>query len=169
MVVYNTKLNLVYIFQSFLISIYFFHFRNIHANSHFPNTTKNTNQHISALAVYLFCFSKIPDRITLVPLDLIGFNGLMFADEITDFGKLAVCGCARLSGNLVVVSIILSQLNFSVNFSLVKIKYLQFLIMTFPFSFRASYDRGRLICFMTMSFLSQKILLMGRNPNGVLF
>ena len=78
----------------------------------------------------------------------------MFVDEVTDFGKLAVCGCARLSGNLVVVGIILSQLNFSVNFSLVGIKYLQFLIMTFPFSFRTSYDRGRLICFMTMSFLS---------------
>ena len=28
--------------------------------------------------------------------------------------------------------------------------------MTFPFSFRTSYDRGRLVCFMTMSFLSQR-------------
>ena len=28
--------------------------------------------------------------------------------------------------------------------------------MAFPFSFRTSYDRGWLFCFMTMTFLSQR-------------
>ena len=52
---------------------------------------------------------------------------------------------------------ILSWLNFSVNFSLVGIKCLRFLIMTFPFSFRTLYNRGQLFYFMTMPFLSQII------------
>ena len=49
-----------------------------------------------------------------------------------------------------------------VNFLLVGIKRLRFLIMTFPFSFRTLYDRGRLFCFMAMPFLPQRFCSSGR-------
>lgn len=45
------------------------------------------------------------------------------------------------------------------DFSLLVIKCLRFLIMTFSFSFRTSYDRGRLLCFMLMPFLCQRFCL----------
>ena len=58
-----------------------------------------------------------------------------------------------------VVGMILLWLNFLLNLSLVGIKCLQFIIMTFPFSFRTSYNRGRLFCFMTILLLSQRFFL----------
>ena len=66
----------------------------------------NIFQHCS---IYLLGFFETrPDQVTLVPLGAISFGGLMGADELMSFDKLAVCGCATLSGNLVVVGIILS-------------------------------------------------------------
>ena len=58
-----------------------------------------------------------------------------------------------------VVGMILLWLNFLLNLSLVGIKCLQFIIMTFPFSFRTWYNRGRLFCFMTILLLSQRFFL----------
>ena len=92
----------------------------------------------------------------MVSLGAMGFDGLIVIDEVTGFGELAVWGGAVLSNDLVVGGMMLSLLHFSVNFSLVGIKCLRFLIMTFPFSLRTSYDHRRLFCFMTMSFLSQR-------------
>ena len=92
----------------------------------------------------------------MVSLGAIGFDGLIVVDEVTGFGELAVCGGAILSGDLMVGGMILLQLNFSVNFLLVGIKCLRFLIMTFLFSFRTSHDRGQWFCFMTTPFLSQR-------------
>ena len=45
---------------------------------------------------------------TLLPLGAIGFDGLIAVDEVTDFGELAVCSGATLSGNLAVAGVILS-------------------------------------------------------------
>ena len=44
----------------------------------------------------------------MVLLGAVGFDGLIVVDEVTGFGKLAVCGGTILSGNLVVGSMILS-------------------------------------------------------------
>ena len=77
-------------------------------------------------------FETCPDRIILVPLGPIGFYGMMVANKVMGFGELVACNGATRSGNLLVVDIILSSLNFWVNFSLVGIKCQQFLITTFP-------------------------------------
>ena len=50
----------------------------------------------------------------MLPLGAIGFDGLIAVDEVTDFGELAVCSGATLSGNLAVAGVILSELNFSI-------------------------------------------------------
>ena len=61
-------------------------------------------------SIYLFGFFEThPDRATLILLGAIGFHGLIVVDEVTGSGELAVCGGARLSGNLVVVGTILSN------------------------------------------------------------
>ena len=53
-------------------------------------------------------FETRPDRITLVWLGVIDFDGLIVVDEVTGFSELAVCGGAILSGDLVVGGMILS-------------------------------------------------------------
>ena len=44
----------------------------------------------------------------MVPLGTIGFDGLIVVDEVAGFGELTVCRGATLSGNLVVLGMILS-------------------------------------------------------------
>ena len=69
-------------------------------------TPIDISQHSS---IYLFDFLETcPDRVTLVSLDAIGFDGLIIVDEVTGFGELTICGGAILSGNLVVGGMILS-------------------------------------------------------------
>ena len=59
--------------------------------------------------MYLFgFFETLPDLVTLVPLGTIGFDGLTVVGAVTAFGEFAVCGGATLSGNFVVVNIMLS-------------------------------------------------------------
>ena len=83
----------------------------------------------------------------------------MVANKVMGFGELVACNGATHSGNLVVVDIILSSLNFWVNFSLVGIKCQQFPITTFPFSFKKSYNRSRLFV--------RKILFISTDPNDI--
>ena len=52
----------------------------------------------------------------MVPLTVIGFDGLIVVDKVMDFGELAVCSGVTLSSNLVVFGILFSKLNFWVNF-----------------------------------------------------
>ena len=44
----------------------------------------------------------------MAPLDATDFDGLIVVNKVTGFGKLAVCGGATLSGNLVVFGMISS-------------------------------------------------------------
>ena len=69
-------------------------------------TLINIFQHCS---IYLFGFFEThPDQVTLVPLGVIGFDGLLVVNEVAGFGRLAVCSGVTLFGNLVVVGMILS-------------------------------------------------------------
>ena len=55
----------------------------------------NRFQHCS---IYLFGFFETrPDWVTFIPSGATGFDGLIVADEVTGFGKLAVCGGTTLS------------------------------------------------------------------------
>ena len=85
-------------------------------NSSFSNINKtpfNTFQHCS---IYLFGFLEThPVSVTLVPLTVIGFDGLIVV-KVMDFGELAVCSGVTLSSDLVVFGILFSKLNFWVNF-----------------------------------------------------
>ena len=66
--------------------------------------------------VFFFCnihallgiFKTSHDRVILVPLGAIGFDGLMVANEVLGLGELVVSSGTTLSGNLAVVDIILS-------------------------------------------------------------
>ena len=54
-------------------------------------------------SIYLFgFFETCPDRVTLVSLGAMGFNGLIVVNEVMGFGKLTVYGGVILSGDLVV-------------------------------------------------------------------
>ena len=67
-------------------------------------TLINISQHCS---IYLFGFFETrPDRVILVLLGAIGFDGSIVLDEVAV--NLAVCGGATLFSNLVVSGMILS-------------------------------------------------------------
>ena len=54
-------------------------------------------------SIYLFVFFEThSDRVTLVPLSAIGFDGLIVFDEVTGFRELAVCGGAVVRHFLVI-------------------------------------------------------------------
>ena len=54
-------------------------------------------------SIYLFVFFEThSDRVTLVPLSAIGFDGLIVFDEVTSFRELAVCGGAVVRHFLVI-------------------------------------------------------------------
>ena len=111
--------------------------------------------------MYLLSFFKTsPNRVILVPLGETGFNESMVANDVTGFGELVVCSGETLSGNFVVVTIKLSELNFWVSLSFVGIKCLRFLITTFLFLLKTLHDCGRLLWFTTMLFLSQRFCLL---------
>ena len=111
--------------------------------------------------MYLLRFFKTsPNRVILVPLGETGFDESMVANDVTGFGELVVCSGETLSGNFVVVTIKLSELNFWVSLSFVGIKCLRFLITTFLFSLKTLHDCGRLLWFTTMLFLSQRFCLL---------
>ena len=111
--------------------------------------------------MYLLSFFKTsPNRVILVPLGETGFDESMVANDVTGFGELVVCSGETLSGNFVVVTIKLSELNFWVSLSFVGIKCLGFLITTFLFSLKTLHDCGRLLWFTTMLFLSQRFCLL---------
>ena len=110
--------------------------------------------------MYLLSFFKTsPNRVILVPLGETGFDESMVANDVTGFGELVVCSGETLSGNFVVVTIKLSELNFWVSLSFVGIKCLRFLITTFLFLLKTLHDCGRLLWFTTMLFLSQRFCL----------
>ena len=111
--------------------------------------------------MYLLSFFKTsPNRVILVPLGETGFDESMVANDVTGFGELVVCSGETLSGNFVVVTIKLSELNFWVSLSFVGIKCLRFLITTFLFLLKTLHDCGRLLWFTTMLFLSQRFCLL---------
>ena len=111
--------------------------------------------------MYLLSFFKTsPNRVILVPLGETGFDKSMVANDVTGFGELVVCSGETLSGNYVVVTIKLSELNFWVSLSFVGIKCLRFIITTFLFSLKTLHDCGRLLWFTTMLFLSQRFCLL---------
>ena len=124
---------------------------------HFSNTTKSTNQHISTLfsiPVWFFRNTSWSSYLGFIRCD--SFWRIDSCRWSYGFSRIGSLPGATLSGNLLMGGMILSLLNFSVNFSLIGIKSLRFLIMTFTFSFKTSCDRGRLFCFMTMPFLPQR-------------
>ena len=98
-------------FVCLFVFLFVFFFRSVHArllSLLFQTQLKTLINIFQHCSINLFGFFETrPDRVTLIPLGAIGFDGLMVVDEVMSFGELTVCGGVTLSGDLVVVGMIL--------------------------------------------------------------